>query len=144
MKARIIKFIEGERPNRQYIVVGAARRGSGDATEGRRRGRHEKSSTRAAREQKSKGNNELAVQLMELTGDRTDVSFNYGVVVGSMRAYKITEHAAKLSRSRSPNSSLPQWIERVDCLRFSTNSSALCTTYLPLDCLVLNAKGSFS
>jgi len=34
MKARIIKFIEGERPNRQYIVVGAARRGSGDATEG--------------------------------------------------------------------------------------------------------------
>lgn len=30
------------------------------------------------RERKSKGNNELVAQVMELTDNRTDVSFNYG------------------------------------------------------------------
>lgn len=44
----------------------------------KRRRRYEKSSTWAMRERKSKGNNELVAQVMELTGNRTDVSFNYG------------------------------------------------------------------
>lgn len=79
MKARIIKFIEGERPSRQYIVVGAARRdSSGSSIKGQKEMTRENEHERATRERKSKGNNELIVRVMELTGNRTNASFNYG------------------------------------------------------------------
>lgn len=68
MKAGIIKFIEGERPSRQSIVVGATRRRSADV--GRKEEKiREIESTWAMRERKSKGNNELVAQVMELTGN---------------------------------------------------------------------------
>lgn len=86
MKAGIIKFIESERSSRQSIVVREARRSSSNVLRrekkgGREKGgrkRYEKSSTWTMRERKSKGNNELVAQVMELTDNRTDVSFNYG------------------------------------------------------------------